>query len=442
MSHQNVVLIVVDSLRADRLTGQRDGTPFMPNLQRFASESWAFSDATAQATWTKPSVVSLLTSLYPGAHNIQFGVAHALVPGGPITVDVVPETLEMMAEYFRKAGFQTAAVQTNANLNPAFGFGQGFESYFFEAYPMCRGTEATDVAIARVGELKPPFFLYIHYMDPHHPYDPPNPYRYTFGTPPDVPDLDRALLEGYSDGYYLDKTLFLVGVTKERKMGDLSEAGREYIRHMYDGEVRFADTEVWRLIETVRRTHPDTIVVVTADHGEEFWEHGAVGHGKTVYQELSHVPLIISFPGEAPRKVSEPVELVDILPTLAARLGLDPLPAWQGRDLTATALGQGPRAVFTDTRTSLKEAHLHLEAVRRGTYKLIADMTRGTRTLYDLSVDPGETRPVENQALADELYALLTEHWAENDRCRHDGPGTVQLDDETIRQLRSQGYLR
>lgn len=442
-AHPNVVLIVIDALRADRVGGMRGDVPLMPRLTQFAAQSWLFEHAVAQGTWTKPSMVSLFTSMYPSVHNVQWGVSAKILDRQELVGDVLPGSIETMAQYLKAAGFNTAAIQSNVNLKPFFGVDQGFDTYFYEPYPKIRGSQLTERTLERLTTLEEPFFLYAHYMDAHFTYDPPPAYRELMGTAPVLTPDDRELLKDYSS-YYMDKVCRDVGVNQQSNKGDLSPEGQRYIRFLYDAASRYLDDEVMRAVECIRQKNPNTVFIITADHGEEMWEHGSVGHAKTVYEELAHVPLIIAMPNETPRRMAAPVEMIDLLPTLAAYLHLKPSPLWQGRNVLGALESADPaRTLFTETKCSLPELNIDLQAVRRGDTKLIVDRKRGTRSLYDLAADPGEMKPLDNAALAGELNALLEAFNASN----RQHPGFTPplkspiIDEKTRGELEAQGYL-
>lgn len=415
---KNVILIVVDALRADRLTGKRGDLPLMPKVAEFASSSWWFTSATSQAAWTKPSMVSIFTSLYPGVHNVQFGVHERMTEEQAMTADALPDSLQTFASYLKRAGYRTAAIQTNANMQAQFGVDQGFDIYRFSAYPGFGADDVTDAAIETIKELRSPYFLYLHYMDPHAPYDPPAAYRAMFGAPPPITEADKELLTQYHD-YYLDHALYRVGINKEQQWGHFSASGRERIRYLYDGEARFIDDEVTRLLEFLETNAGDSVIVFTADHGEELWEHGSIGHGKIVYQEVIDVPLFVRFPAFSPRLIDFPVETIDIVPTLSAFLGLEPSPDWQGRNLIpiVETSSTEPRPIFSRAMGSLQAANLHLESVTVESDKLIVNWKTGVEELYDLSKDPMEQTDLaaERAEKAAQLSKLLQVH-TENNR--------------------------
>ena len=442
---KNVVLVIADTLRADRIDAQRNGLPIMPATAALAQQSWRFTHCIAQATWTKPSVVSILSGLYPETHQVQFGTQKPLVPGQKMVVQTIPAGIELLGAYFKRAGYATAAMQSNYHLPADYGFGRGFDHYRLQYAP---AETITAQAIELAQGLEAPFFLYVHYMDPHHPYEAREPYFSDFGTPPPLTPQDRELLENtYGQHYYLDKMLHDLGIRPKRYHGTFTLDARENIRQRYDCECRYLDRELARLIEAVGKLPGETVFVVTADHGEEFWEHGSIGHSKTVYQELAHVPLIIQGPGTTAKTVAMPVQTIDIAPTLAAYLGLDPLPQWQGRSLLGLIEGRDTetRPAITQTRATIPEVKLHLEAITCGTEKLIVNRKTGETALYDLAADPGETRNLAalERSTAERLRARLDEEKAA--MARHPAasfkPPVVSLNETDRAALENLGYI-
>ncbi len=442
----NVVVIVVDALRADRVRGRRNGMPLMPKTARFAKEALCFTNAVSQASWTKPSMVSIFTSLYPDTHGVQFGIQKKVVEGQDLVVDGVPDAFETMAEYLKDAGYHTLAVQTNHQLKGEHGFDQGFDQYRFDK--AAAADRVTDAAIEELAGVQEPFFLYLHYLDPHSPYDPPERYRGLFGPLPRATESDLALLKPYNE-YYLDKILYDMKVHPEREKGSFSDSGKEYVRYLYDGEVRFADDEVARLIDFIERRFPGSVIVFTADHGEEFWEHGSIGHGKSVYQESIHVPLVMKLPGWTARDVAGSAETVDILPTVAAYLGLPPNHHWQGRNLLPllekATLPDGP--VFAETRGSLAVFNLWAQSVALGTDKLVVKRApdRVRLEYYDLAADPFEQSDKASDHLEDvaRLRRILAQHDTENQEHPMNavGPVRIGLDEETLDGFKALGYF-
>ncbi len=446
----NIALIIIDTLRSDRIHGERGGIPIMPDLATFARGAWDFQQAIAQASWTKPSVTSILTGMYTDTHGVNFGVQAELVPGQDRKIQMVPKAVPMMAEYFRDLGYTAIGFQTNQHLQCQYGFGRGFghDCAAYTNLKWAQGHRVTDAAVAALKETEGPFLLYTHYFDPHGSYEPPAPYDGMFPDFPGFNESDETLRDrsGQSANYYLDHVRHALGVQAERETASFSVDGRESIRYLYDGECRFTDVEVNRLIQYIDAHYDNTIIIITADHGEEFWEHGAIGHAKTVYEEVINVPLIVRLPGERPRVVTTPVETIDILPTLAAALGQQSLGTWQGRDLATVPDAGGEAPVYSLTRGSIPEFGLHLESVRQGNEKLIQNIHHCAVVppveLYDLAVDPREQKnlaekhPERVEALMGVLEAHRTAASALTYPPEYDG-----LDEETVDALEAMGYL-
>lgn len=393
----NVVLVVVDTLRADRLEAMRNGHPIMPRLHEFAEKSWWFTQAYAQSTWTKPSMVSILTGTYPATHRVQHGLATgALMRGQVNAIQVLPQQFTTLASFFRQYGYQTIGVQTNPHLKADFGFGQGFDDYTYMEWQEAPGL--TDAALSKIKAAQGPFFIYAHYFDPHADYRIREPWFSSYHAPAISEQEQHYIDTNYTVDFYLDEILHDLGLQPERKYSDLSEDAREYVRCRYDGECAFTDEHVGRLFEAILKNHPNTMLVFTADHGEELWEHGSVGHAKTVYGEVARVPLLIFLPGLKPARIDAPVETIDIEPTLATALGLPILPVWQGSSLLKNGV---PNAtpddpVFSETRGSLADFGLYLDMVRQGNWSYIVNHASKKIPpllpveLYDLSKDPAE----------------------------------------------------
>lgn len=439
----NVVVVVIDTLRADRLHAVRNGVPVMPYLSEWANNNWQFTQATSQSSWTKPSVVSLMSSLYVQSHRVEFGTQQEVVSGQSKEVQMVPPELDMMAEAFKAAGYATGAVVANVHLRPDYNFNQGFDEYHYQVSEPA--ALITNTALEMMQRLPEPWFLYVHYLDPHAPYQPPEPFKSDFGdVPAFTPAEQQLMLEEYHRNYYLDKVLFDVGLRRERQTEALSDSGREAIRYLYDGECRYTDAEVKRFFDALEATGAPTYRVLTADHGEEFWEHGSIGHSKTLYQELVNVPLIISGPGISPGTSNVPVELIDVMPTLADRLDLPKSRQWQGRSLLPQATPYAEKPVYSQTRMSVREFGVELESIRDGDWKLVLD--HGTPAeLFNLAADPGESTNLlaEN---SDRVKALAEKHAAHLATCKahpaaQKPPPLEGLTPEMQEELENLGYL-
>jgi len=436
----NVVFLLLDTLRYDRIGAEHGGEPVAPFLTALAEEARFYTHAYSPSSWTKPAMASMFTSRYVDAHGVYYS-ARFETPDKP-TSDLLAASFETLAEYLGRFGYATRGVQTNANLAPAFGFAQGFHA---DHYPFENGWSAewvVDQALAGVASAEPPFYLYAHFMDPHAVYDPPAEYREVFGPLPELTETDRELIDpDRFMAYYFDQVHVALGLKEDYELPQLSENGRRTVELLYDAEVRYLDDQVRRLVTALREQAPDTVFVIAADHGEEFWERGGLGHGTTMYQELVHVPLWVFGPGITPGRDDTPVNLVGLMPTIAEALGLPPREGWQGRSWLSPAGGH----IFSDSRGSYPEERVNTEALVREGYKLIIDHGHGWTQLYDLAADPLEQRDLAGampERVA-EMSAALAAHRAANLELRGEAPAhetSSALDAELVERLRALGY--
>jgi len=407
-----VVLVVIDTLRADR-TGMYGHTrATTPHLDRLAADAVRFEAARSHAPWTTPSVAALLSSRHPsalGIHDIG---------------DRVPPDAPWLPEALRRAGYATGAVVSHSFVAERWGFDRGFDA--FDASPVAgqravTSAAVTDAAIDFVdAHAGRPFFLFAHYFDPHfalidHPEfgfrDPGPPYTGRVRSP--VP----FLVFGRADA----------GVTPRE--------AREMLR-IYDAEVAHTDQEVGRLLDHLRARglYAPALVVLTADHGEEFLEHGRIGHTRTLYDELLRVPLVVKLPGATPRTEPRPVGLVDVFPTLLDALDLPAPPGLAGRSLLAPP--DPARPVFAETSRQAR-----LRAVVVGDEKLVRDLSTGRDRLFDLSEDPAERRDLASARprRAAELGRLL-DAWLARSGRRGPALPPVRVDAAERERLRALGY--
>ncbi len=451
----NVLLITVDTLRADRLGSYGYRLPTTPRIDALARRGVRFADVTVPWPKTWPAMAAMVTSKAPQSNGIR------LHPRRPLPAEHVT-----LAEALREGGYATGAVVANVNLGRAFGFQQGFdrfvESWADEArrltgrasFPnapgrvklFTNGTRVTDQGLEVLDALgagqEKPFFLWLHYIDPHGPYVPPREYAHLFaGAHPSQP-VPLEDLPPYQ--VQIDPA---TGVASN----DLG-----FYATQYDREVRYVDEEIGRLLATLeaRGLLRGTLVVLTADHGESLHENRYyLEHGNVPYQSNAAVPLIFALDGRiAPgRVVTSPVGLLDVMPTVLELAGV-PLPEGvQGTSLAPLLLrgeGETPRYVFME---SGRAARSQL-SVRRGPWKLVhlrapedrEWLGRNAIELYDLSSDPGETRDVRaaHPEVAAELERALVA-W-QRDTPRYQGGATTdvkKLDARTQEMLRGLGYL-
>jgi len=371
----NVVVIAIDTLRADAL-GSGGGRPGVsPRIDAFAAGSAQFTAAFAHAPWTLPSFSALFTSLPPEAHG-----AGGNVREGWRALDPAHTTI---AEHFRDAGWSTHAIVNVDFLTEPFGTAQGFDDVDArisnDNREVRRATATTDAALGWIdGARAKPFFLLVHYFDPHAEYDPPPPWRARFAA-----DVDRD-----NTGFRFGAREHVVNHRNGRMPLDAATLSRA--RALYDGEVAYTDDEVGRLLDGLAARGLDgrTIVVLTSDHGEEFGDHGSWEHGHTHYDELLHVPLAIRAPGLAARVVRDPVGLVDVAPTVCALAGLSAPASFRGRDLSAALRTGAPLPPVEGLAAYGNFWGTALESWRDARWKRIEGGT--SAQLFDWVADPRE----------------------------------------------------
>jgi len=364
----NIVLYVVDTLRADSVTPYGNTVVDTPALESLAANGVLFENAYAQSSWTRASMASLLTSLDPEVH------------GAVGRADVLPESATLLSEHLREHGYYTGLVNTNPNAGSFFGFAQGFDDVV-ELYARrepgrvrvtelaADGEQVAQVVTDWMADAPEPFFLTVLSLDPHSPYQAPAQF-----------DRYGGSYAGPADG----SQQFIT-------RNDLTVADRKRVRSLYLAEVAYSDRALATTLEFLDENGlaRRTIFAFTSDHGEEFWEHGRRGHSWSLFEESIHIPLIFRYPGRVPagERVTLPVESIDVFPTLLNLAGI-PLPAGiAGRPLfPLDELGPAPVYSSHERQTS------HLVSLRSGKWKLIWDRNSEQRFLFDLELDPGETR--------------------------------------------------
>jgi arylsulfatase A-like enzyme len=432
----DVILYLVDALRADHLGRYGYRRPTSPNVDAFAADAVTFSRALAQAPWTRPAVASILTGLDSLAHG-TLGREDSLSPA------VTP-----LAEILSALGYRTLAVVSNGNVSPSFGFGRGFDAYRY--LPEHQDTPEVHQLSDRVDEValkllaeptRAPRLLYVHATDPHGPYVPRSPYRERFA--PEVTDPFVG-------------TLGMLFQLKDGHLAATPEVASE-LSDLYDAEIAFADAQFGRFLDRLKASgrYASSLIVFLADHGEEFRDHGYWEHGASLYDEQLHVPLIVKFPDGlgAGETVGGAVRQIDVLPTLLAYLGAPAPVGVQGRSLlplvAAPATNSQPPPAFA----YLDLDRQRMESVEVGDLKLIHVVEDGSAwlrgrvaepgklELYDLGSDPGEehnlaaARPV----WAGYLRTLLAQRRALG---RRPAPTATNKVDATLRRrLQALGYL-
>ncbi len=439
----NVVLISIDTLRADHVGALGYPLPTTPRLDALARDGWLFTDMTSASAYTLPSHATMLSGQQPSVHGVQR--SDSVLSAARTT---------LLAEIFSRAGYRTRAFAAGGYVSPHYGFDRGFDAFSaidpirapdsekYRAYihkhpdlvtPDLFREHAPPRIREWLGEHRDePFFLFIHTYTVHD-YDSPSEFL--------------AMFDDGCESELTDHRPF-VGPAGSAKLG---EADLAHIVHLYDAALRYVDSEIGRLLDELEALGlaDRTIVAVTSDHGEEFLEHGIFGHGHTLYQEMVHVPFILKIPGESPRVVDRSVMLADIAPTLLAAADLEvDAEKMQGIDVTGEALRQA-RPIWSEV-----DEFAHKLALKtQGGWKLIHGPEGGGMRfenpkrweLYELGVDAGEEQDRSEEEAArrkqlSEQLLKLQERWISIGESLG-AAAESELDDETFAQLQQLGYF-
>lgn len=428
----NVIVILVDALRADRLGCYGHGGGTSPFLDSCAKKGVLFTHAYSHSSHTKISVAALFTGLIPPSNGIRKAAEAAQVLSGDTSLvsDVLPEGIVTMAERFKQNGYATCGIITNPHLLGSMGFGQGFDDYVY----LHGGARAVLVNRMAMQWLRSreggPFFLYLHYMDVHAPYTPPPEYARAF---------TMMLAEAepvWENGPY---------------KGKIEGARIAWSRALYDAEIKYWDDQWKQFEKALERAGAleNTVVVILSDHGEEFYDHGGFGHGYTCYDEVIHVPLIIRWPGRVPGGVVRPdlAAVIDVYPTLAALAGIDVsgLPL-EGRNLFADGWDGTPGFSFFHQR---EIAPVYSEtcqgkvprSLRTADLKVIFNQADGSIEAYRTGNDPEERDNIPAGGDG-AIESLATEaRRISHGRPVAGPPSSGRLDAKTVEELRSIGYV-
>jgi arylsulfatase A-like enzyme len=451
----SVILVVVDTLRADHLGCYGYGGPTSPNLDDLAGQGVRFDQLVSAAPWTLPSVVSLMTSTWPSVHGA------AIWDEGPRTIDTpigirgIDQRVTTLATAFQQAGYPTRAWVTNPWLASGSGIERGFDHYLYRHYPEVSGQ--ADAVIEEVvqwldSDPAEPFFLYLHLNDPHHPHF-PRPENY----PPLEPILG-ALPPGFDPSGWKGMTS-----VDPRSGPDQARLCRMKIA-FYDAAVAFTDHQLGRLIRQLRPpgvalSTGRTVLAVVSDHGEEFWDHSVmerecyndprgtwgIGHGQSQYQELLRVPLIIAGPGlPAGTVAGSRGRSVDLAPTLLDLAGVPRPATMEGRSLRPFWDGGGEAA--TEGRDAFGESIAYgteRKAIVSGDWKYIVGLADGLEELYHLGHDPMEqvNLAARERGRITEMRRRLQQHLADCAGRRHWSGERLALQGRMVEELQALGYV-
>ena len=384
----DVLLVVLDTLRADALGCYGNPRDLTPHLDRLAREGQQFANALSPSPWTLPAHSTLFTSLFPSQHRVMG------------RKDVLPDRFETLAEVLERAGWRTAAFTDGGFVTASYGLHQGFQWFDGRA----GGAEVVfDRAARWLAATEGPAFAFVQTYEVHLPYEPPPEERQRWVQPYDGP-LPRVVNQGHLD---------------PPVVGDFTESDIRYVKELYDAGVAYADRCFADFREQLQASGDwdETLVIVTSDHGEGFMEHGDFAHDHTLYEELVRVPLIVRYPGRFERRepAAHPVRLADIPATVLDVVGVEAPPAWIGIPLDRLP---NQRDLFANLYTGAG----HAVYDRTARFKWIAMPDNGYRTgrkfeqgeFYDLESDPGEQNnlcdPEIVKAHTERLFELLEKY--------------------------------
>ena len=449
-ARKNVLMVMIDTLRADHVGTYGYSRSTTPNLDEFLKSSSVFENARSQASCTFPSVNSILTSRFP----FEF-ISRGAAPEKPDPESTeiqwqsgnrparfgIPEDLVSLPSLLAEHGYFTAAVTASpivrsepseSATNRWGGFGRGFEVFHEE----CLNEKAHCVTAAAISTInsrpqEKPFFLYLHYMDPHDPYGAPDAFGKPFSGP-------------YSGRPYIEKGIPypLDALVKEGKEASIPTRDVQHLVDLYDDGIAYFDYSFGKLLDAldVSGLLASTLIVVLSDHGESFLEHSAVAHCHTVFDSEVHTPLGVYVPNQSrERRIRENVQNLDVVPTILDFLGLQSsLPDAQGISLRSLMEDDPHR----EGENPSYSAQRGWRSVSLGDYKLIYDMITGSQLLFDLRSDPAELdnlsdgRPEEMASLEDLLFGHLVAMEGSSASAR-----SLELSEGVEEDLRALGYF-
>jgi choline-sulfatase len=464
---QTVILIQGDTLRTDHLDAYGYERKTAPTLRRLAGEGAIFRNAVTQTSWTKAATPSIHTSLYPSTHGV-----HAIP-------DRLPSSAATLAESYREAGYATVSFSSVAFTGAFTNLHQGFEELHEAESTVGRagpkGAKTSREYVDRLVEWLDdhrdvPTFVWLHVFDPHAPYEPNRPFDTTWADPKGRAEYERqmeVLKKVVKDPFMAGRGMATPDELREAKIDP--EAFIRYSKDWYDGSILGMDTELARLVERLDELslRDRSVLAFYADHGEEFHEHGRMWHGQGVYGEMIRVPLILWAPGRIPAgvDVQEPVQLIDVMPTLLDLSGLRVPKGAQGqsmRPLLVKAGGAGVvsaqggwqrRPLVSEKQPMGGSEHPRASesyAIMDGKYKLVHNVARppgiAEFELFDFIADPHDQKNLAGEQK--EVVAKLSrelEAWkkmAKGARLPSDSEATKGMSAEQLEQLRSLGYVK
>ncbi len=433
---KNAMVYLIDTLRYDKLgVYNPDSSVKTPNFDRFARDGVLFEAAYDAENWTKPSTATILTGLYPWSHKTKEAESK------------LPASVVLIGEHLQRQKLRTLGLMANGYVSQTFGFGRGWHKYtnYIREGKVTDAGNLVDDALGWIDAQKGArFFAYIHTIDPHVPYSAPGPWKFKQW---------NALGRGkYGGRLRAQDTGNQIADIKSGKFKP-TEEDRVFFESLYDSEVAYNDQEFGRLIDGLkaRGIYDSTIIIILVDHGEEFWDHGSVGHGHSLYDEMVHSPLLVRHPGLAPRgrRLSQVVSTAQVVPSVLEALGVEPIEGLDAGSFMDTFDGVGA----PHPRVAVSDFMFRRKSIRAGRFHWITDGVEGP--LFDVIDDRRELKDLRGshpigQAFARSHFGMFmgapdqARWWSEAA-----GPtrrsGAVEeiadVDEELKKQLEAMGYI-
>jgi len=443
----NVIILLVDALRKDHLGLYGYHRETTPNIDRFSQEAVIFQNAISQSSWTPPSIASLFSSFYPSVHGV--------ISRGRSKEHSLDDKIVTFAEVLKEKGYKTAAFLANPIIIKRASFDQGFDVFVDRSHvpppkvirkafrwitknkyelAYLPAPELNRRALQWIHQNKnSPFFAYLHYMDVHSPYELPQPY----------------------DSFFQSNKVRLMNEKEVDQFVHFEEDHRDlnYYIDRYDGGIRFMDAQIGQLLKKLEEYGllKNTIVVITADHGEAFLDHGFSNHGWTLYQEEINVPLIVKLPETmaSPRKIQDKVGLIDIGVTILSALNYSFPYKTDGLDLFAGSTGDRPddRPLFAAELSEISKGPPKIAMIKGGTKAIYLVAEQRVTELYNLARDPLEKRNLIHRSTEKRLeferaiQAWLAEGLQTKEELGVESP-FVTISDQRRERLKALGYLQ
>jgi arylsulfatase A-like enzyme len=429
---KNVLVFLVDTLRYDKLglNNPSSSVP-TPNFDRFAADATVFDAAYDTENWTKPSTASILTGLYPDTHRTKEGSSK------------LPTSIPMVSEHLQKQNLRTGAFIANGYVSDAFGFKRGWDSYtnYIREEKVTNAERVVDDALGWIdkqGENR--WFAYVHTIDPHVPYSAPDEWK-----------LAQWKGGKYGGALRAQNTGDQIAEIKSKRM-KVDKSDMAYLEALYDGEVAYNDHHFGRMIDGLQAMglYEDTLVVVLADHGEEFWDHGSVGHGHSLYDEMVHTALLVRCPGSVTHgsRQSAVLSTSGLVPTMTDVLGLEPISGAEGASWAPILAGSAP----VQPRVGVSDFLFRKKAVRVGPYHWLTNGQDGK--LFNVLADRHERKDLAGShpiawAFARTNFGIFygaadkAKWWGDEtgDDRQELKPEVADIDPELQQQLEAMGYV-